>query len=66
MSDRLLTVDELAEYLRVDRSTVYRFIRDGELPYVTVGTRVRFRRIDIEMYLERQAGTLRLPKSLMK
>lgn len=50
---RLLTVDETAEYLRVDRSTVYRLEREGELHSVRVGRRRRFRPEDLADYLER-------------
>ena len=50
---RLLTVDETAEYLRVDRSTVYRLEREGELRSVRVGRRRRFRPDDLRVYLER-------------
>jgi len=49
----LLTVDETAEYLRVDRSTVYRLEREGELRSVRVGRRRRFRPDDLRVYLER-------------
>ena len=49
---RLLTVDETAEYLRVDRSTVYRLERDGAIRSVRVGRRRRFRPQDLLAYLE--------------
>jgi len=49
----LLTVDETAEYLRVDRSTVYRLERDGQLRSVRVGTRRRFTLEDLRAYVER-------------
>jgi excisionase family DNA binding protein len=50
---RLLTVDETAEYLRVDRSTVYRLERAGALQSVRVGRRRRFRPDDLTEYLVR-------------
>jgi excisionase family DNA binding protein len=50
---RLLTVDETAAYLRVDRSTIYRLEREGELQSVRVGRRRRFRPNDLAEYLER-------------
>ena len=51
----LLTVDETAEFLRVDRSTVYRLENEGELRSVRVGTRRRFRPEDLRAYLERDS-----------
>ena len=40
-SDALLTVDEVAERLRISKSSVYRRIEAGELPAVRLGTRAR-------------------------
>jgi excisionase family DNA binding protein len=50
---RLLSVNETAEFLGVDRSTVYRLEREGALRSVRVGTRRRFRPEDLRAYLER-------------
>jgi len=48
----LLSVNELATYLGVTRSTVYRLVREGELQSVKVGRRKKFRPEDIDAYLE--------------
>jgi excisionase family DNA binding protein len=37
---RLLTVDDIAEILQVDRRTVRRMIDDGRLPRAPLGSRV--------------------------
>jgi excisionase family DNA binding protein len=50
----LMTTREVLQYLRVTPRTVYRLIRDGDLPAVRMGGRWRFRRTDIEAWLERQ------------
>lgn len=39
--DELLTVEEVAAYLRVDRSTVYRLLRRGEISCLRVGSNYR-------------------------
>jgi excisionase family DNA binding protein len=39
--DALLTVDEVAERLRISKSSVYRRIESGELPAVRLGTHAR-------------------------
>lgn len=51
----LMTIAQVAEYLVVDRQTVYRLMNNG-LPYVTVGTRRRIRRSDLDRYIERPEG----------
>lgn len=38
----LLTIEEVAEYLRFHPSTVYRLVRKGTLPAVKVGKQWRF------------------------
>lgn len=43
-----LTVDEVAKILRVSRQTIYVLCREGKLPHFKVGTKLRFKRADIE------------------
>lgn len=52
MSDTFLTTEELLEYLQVNLRTVYRMIKAGRLPAVRVGRQWRFRKSDIEAWLE--------------
>ena len=52
----LLTVNDAAAYLNVERSTLYRLIRDGELvPTLRVGHRWRFRIEQLDAYAERDS-----------
>lgn len=39
---KVLTVNELAEYLRVHRSTIYRLLKKGQLPGFKIGSDWRF------------------------
>ena len=39
---KVLTVNELAEYLRVHRSTIYRLLKKGLLPGFKIGSDWRF------------------------
>ncbi|HSL12456.1 MAG TPA: helix-turn-helix domain-containing protein [Actinomycetota bacterium] len=48
---RLLTVNEVADLLRVSRMTVYRMIKDGDMPAVRVGRGYRLREDDVDTYL---------------
>jgi excisionase family DNA binding protein len=49
----VLSVNEAARVLGVERSTVYRLLRAGELQAVRVGKRRKFRPEDLDAYLER-------------
>ena len=48
---RLLTVNEVAELLRVSRMTVYRLIKTGEMPALRVGRNYRLREEDVHSFL---------------
>lgn len=49
---RFLTVQEVADLMRVSSMTVYRLIKSGELGAVRVGRSFRVRQEDIDGYLE--------------
>jgi excisionase family DNA binding protein len=51
---RFLTVNEVAELLRVSSMTIYRLIKDGELPAVRVGKSYRLLEHDVDAYLAKQ------------
>jgi excisionase family DNA binding protein len=51
MGDRLLTVRELAEYLRVNPFSVYRWVEQNRIPYLRVGRTLRFRLEDIDEFM---------------
>ena len=50
MGPRVLTVRELAGYLRVHQSTVYRLLREQKLPSFRIGSAWRFNREEIERW----------------
>ena len=54
---RMLSVNELAGYLGISRAGIYRIVRRGELDPIRVGNRFRFRREDVDDYLERNRAT---------
>jgi excisionase family DNA binding protein len=51
MSAEIMTVREVAEYLKVDPQTVYRKFRRGEIPGVKIGRAIRFKRDIIDAWL---------------
>jgi len=48
----ILTIDELAEYLKIPKSTLYKLAQDGRIPGQKVGRHWRFRRDVIDRWLE--------------
>ena len=48
---RYLTVEEVAELVRVSRMTVYRWVRSGDLPAVRVGRSFRVPEKAVHDYL---------------
>lgn len=51
-----LTTEEVLGYLKTTPRTIYRLIRSGELPAVRIGRQWRFRRADLDRWVERQAA----------
>lgn len=54
MDESFLTTEEVLEYLQVNLRTVYRLIKAGKIPAVRVGRQWRFRKGDIDAWLESQ------------
>lgn len=46
------TVSDLAKFLQLNPMTIYRLVKAGELPYYAVGRVMRFRRDEIEQFLQ--------------
>ena len=48
MNSEVLTVQEVANYLRIDIRTVYRLAKKGKIPCIKTGRQWRFNREDIK------------------
>ncbi len=48
MPEDILTIREVADYLKVTERTLYRLVQEGKLPSFRVGNSWRFRREDLE------------------
>ena len=59
MDESFLTTEEVLEYLQVNLRTVYRLIKAGKIPAVRVGRQWRFRKRDIDAWLETPAAARR-------
>ena len=52
MTDEILTLKQLAEYLQLAEKTAYRLAAEGKLPGFKVGGSWRFKRNDLESWIE--------------
>jgi len=50
---KVLTLNEVAEYLRIPRSTTYKLAQEGKIPGVKVGRHWRFHREAVDGWLRR-------------
>ena len=48
---RIMTIDEVAKYLRLHKSTVYRMVRESQIPASKIGNQWRFRKDVIDSWL---------------
>ena len=55
--DVFLTTEEVLEYLQVNLRTVYRLIKAGKIPAVRIGRQWRFRKVDLDTWLDSQRTT---------
>jgi len=53
----IMTLEEVAEYLRISERTVYDWAQKGEIPCGKLGTAWRFKRSDIEAWVDRQLAS---------
>jgi PTS system nitrogen regulatory IIA component len=56
MNHEIMTIEEVAVYLRVSERTVYDWAQKGQLPGGKLGTTWRFKRGDIESWVNRRIG----------
>ncbi len=59
MADELLTVTDVAGLLKLNEQTVRKWLREGRLPGIYLGTRQagwRVRRSDVERFLDERRG----------
>lgn len=56
-SEKLMTSDDVAEYLRTTRKYVYRLIHSGQLEFYRIGIRdIRFSKDQVKAFLARDKG----------
>ena len=54
ISDDILNIKEVSDYLKIPVSTVYKLAQDGKLPAVKVGKHWRFMKRDLDHLFEKK------------
>ena len=54
MGDDILTIKEVADYLKLTERTLYRLVQEGKIPGFKAGSSWRFKQADIERWIEDQ------------
>ena len=63
MSDDILTIEEVAKYLRVSERTVYDWAQKGEIPSGKIGTVWRFKKSEIEKWVNDRLSSSSKPSA---
>jgi excisionase family DNA binding protein len=56
LPEKLLTLEQVAEYLSVDKFTIYRLLAEKGLPAFKVGNQWRFKRRLLENWLQKNSN----------
>ncbi|PFG07855.1 MULTISPECIES: helix-turn-helix domain-containing protein [Marinobacter] len=56
-TDQIMTLEELANYLKISKSTVYKLAQEGRIPGQKLGKQWRFGKQAIDDWLSHQART---------
>jgi excisionase family DNA binding protein len=55
----IMTIKELAAYLKMAEKTLYRLVADGTVPGFKIGGSWRFHKADVDAWLEKQKKALK-------
>jgi len=58
---RLMTTDEVAKYLRISKASVYRLVRNKEIPVSKIGQQLRFRKDVVDNWLSKKESESQKP-----
>ncbi len=50
--DEILTIPEVARYLKMSRAKIYRLVQRREIPHIRIGKNVRIRGSDLARWIE--------------
>jgi len=52
--DEIMTVSEVANYLKISEVTTYKFVQEGKIPGFKIGRHWRVKRSDLAEFIEKQ------------
>jgi len=58
----VLTIQELAVYLKISKSTIYKLVREGKIPSQKIGRHWRFRKEAIDRWLDASQSNVPSPR----
>jgi excisionase family DNA binding protein len=58
LEDPILTIPEVARYLKVSKSKIYNLVSKKEIPHLKIGRNVRIRQTDLQRWMEKQTNQL--------
>ncbi len=59
MIEQMMTIEELAQYMRVSRFTVYRLVKNHFIPGTKIGRQWRFQKEEIDRWVKDQSRPVR-------
>lgn len=54
----ILTIKQVSDFLKVNERTIYKLAKCGEIPSFKVGGQWRFKKIDIDSWIEKKKVTM--------
>jgi excisionase family DNA binding protein len=58
LEDPILTIPEVALYLKISKSKIYNLVSRKEIPHLKIGRNVRIRQTDLQRWIEKQTNQL--------
>jgi len=53
-NNQLMTVEQLADYLHVEKHWIYQHVHAQDIPYVKVGAKLRFLKSEIDKWIKKR------------
>jgi excisionase family DNA binding protein len=53
IDDQIMTVSEVAEYLKISEMTTYKLVQEGKIPAFKIGRHWRIKRGDLSEFIEK-------------
>jgi len=54
---RLMTIKEVADYLRLSKVTVYKMTRQGKIPALKIGKQWRYNKAEIDSWVKQKSNS---------